>query len=85
MFCTQVDDLCAEFAAIKCMPLGDQTYFNHSIRPAFTGGRHRAFFSALPLLYALRAVLIRHTQEQRLDGEAVLALPPKTDEVVMGE
>ena len=67
------------------MPLGDKVYFNKSIRPAFTGGRSHGFCSAVPLLYALRAVLIRHTQEQRLDGEAVLMLPPKTDEVVMGE
>ena len=77
--------MCAEFAAIKCMPLGDKTYFKKSIYPAFTGGRHRGFCSVVPLLYALRAILIRHTQEQRLDGEAVLMLPPKTDEVVMGE
>ena len=77
----QVDDLCAEFAAINCMPLGNQAYFNAHIRPVFVS----TGYAPIPLLYALRTVLIRHTQEQRLDGEAVLTLPPKTDNVVMGD
>lgn len=40
--------------------------------------------STTPLLYTLRHTLIRHTKAQTIQGQSVLALPEKTEEMVPG-
>lgn len=40
--------------------------------------------SAVPLLYTLRHTMIRHTKAQSIQGQSVLALPDKTEELVPG-
>lgn len=41
--------------------------------------------SAVPLLYTMRHTMIRHTKAQTIQGQSVLALPEKTEDLVPGE
>ena len=40
--------------------------------------------SAVPLLFTLRHTMIRHTKAQTIQGQSVLALPDKSEELVPG-
>ena len=40
--------------------------------------------STVPLLYTLRHTMIRHTKAQTIQGQSVLALPDKTEDLVPG-
>ncbi|KXZ53508.1 hypothetical protein GPECTOR_7g958 [Gonium pectorale] len=73
-----VDDLLGQFGAIHMLPLGKKTYFDSYIKAPFNGGRYYQL-TPLPLLYALRHAMIRHTKAQNLGGEGVLQLPPKAE------
>lgn len=53
------------------------------LQASFTQGMYSGR-SNMQLLYTLRKVLIRHTKAQVLGGQAVLQLPPKTEELVAG-
>ena len=78
-----MDDLCAEFAAINCMPMGNKEFFVARARQHFA--QRSCGGGSVTLLYALCALIVRHTQEQQHQDVAMLALPPKTDEVLLGE
>ncbi|KAG2497725.1 hypothetical protein HYH03_004461 [Edaphochlamys debaryana] len=78
-----VDDLMGQFGALQLAPFSKKTYFDSHIKSWFANSAQRhAGASPLPLLYALRCALVRHTKAQSLGGQGVLTLPDKREEDV---
>lgn len=63
------------FQLLRCLPA----------RPPFIAAAYGYGVSAVPLLYTLRHTMIRHTKAQSIQGQSVLALPDKSEELVPGE
>ncbi|GLC42798.1 hypothetical protein PLESTM_001380900 [Pleodorina starrii] len=74
-----VDDLLGQFGAIHLAPLGKKSFFDSYIKYPFMAGSRLTGLNFMPLLYALRHTMIRHTKAQNLGGEGVLQLPDKTE------
>jgi hypothetical protein len=51
----------------------------HACPAAYVAGS-----KSVPLLYTLRHTMIRHVKAQTIQGQSVLALPDKTEELVPG-
>ncbi|GLC36509.1 hypothetical protein PLESTB_000156300 [Pleodorina starrii] len=74
-----VGDLLGQFGAIHLAPIGKKSYFDSQIKHPFMARSGFTGSTVMPLLYALRHTMIRHTKAQNLGGEVVLQLPDKTE------
>ncbi|KAK9847690.1 hypothetical protein WJX84_004737 [Apatococcus fuscideae] len=77
-----VDDLLGQFTALHLAPYSMPGFFNPFIKSHYHGSHQYSYHADTPLLYLLSCIMVRHTKQQVLGGEAVLALPPKSVETV---
>ncbi|KAL3157879.1 hypothetical protein ABBQ32_012289 [Trebouxia sp. C0010 RCD-2024] len=78
---TDIADLKGQFNFLQLHPFTNKNFFNTYVKPAYSGSSW-ARSPAYVLLYVLGQCMIRHTKLQVLEGEEILQLPKKTEELV---
>lgn len=82
---TSIDDLYQQFVALKVSPLTKKGCFDLFVKTPYTWPSHRVAglgASAAAFHHMLSKIMIRHTKEQVVNGEAILQLPEK-EEVIL--